>query len=194
MDYSSQGSLSMEFSRQDYWSGLLVPFPGHLPDPGIEPVFPALQADSLPSGPPGKSLGEKGPPFKILLASDVWLKASVPPPASVAPFCPKALGWVLSGFGAKTSLLCSETSGRTSWPPAVSGTFVLSRGRPCWIHFDYSYNSSAASCIDFPSVNCVSNLNLSWIMLGTLRTFNTEMLDPHPVPGSLMWRAQMWPH
>ena len=71
MDYSSQGSLSMEFSRQDYWSGLLVPFPGCLPDPGIEPGFPALQADSLPSGPPGKSLGEKGPPVKILLASDV---------------------------------------------------------------------------------------------------------------------------
>ena len=44
----------MEFSRQEYWSGLLFPSPGDLPDPGIEPVFPTLQVDSLPSEPPGK--------------------------------------------------------------------------------------------------------------------------------------------
>ena len=37
------------FSRQEYWSGLPFPFPGDLPDPGIEPPSPALQADSLPS-------------------------------------------------------------------------------------------------------------------------------------------------
>ena len=43
----------MEFSRQEYWSGLLFPSPGGLPDPGIEPQCPALQADSLPSEPPG---------------------------------------------------------------------------------------------------------------------------------------------
>jgi len=44
----------MEFSRQKYWSGLPFPSPGDLPDPGIEPMSPALQADSLPSEPPGK--------------------------------------------------------------------------------------------------------------------------------------------
>ena len=38
----------MEFSRQEYWSGLTFPSPGILPNPGIEPVIPALQADSLP--------------------------------------------------------------------------------------------------------------------------------------------------
>ena len=43
-----QAPLSMEFSRQDYWSGLPFPSPGDLPDPGIEPGSPALQADSLP--------------------------------------------------------------------------------------------------------------------------------------------------
>ena len=42
-------SLSMEFSRQVYWSGLPFPSPGDLPDPGIKPESPALQADSLPS-------------------------------------------------------------------------------------------------------------------------------------------------
>ena len=39
--------LSMEFSRQEYWSGLSFPFPGDPPNPGIEPRSPALQADRL---------------------------------------------------------------------------------------------------------------------------------------------------
>ena len=49
-----QASLSMGFSRQEYCSGLLFPSPGDLPNPGIEPWSPALQADSLPAEPPGK--------------------------------------------------------------------------------------------------------------------------------------------
>ena len=44
----------MEFSRQEYWSGLPCPPPGDLPNPGIEPRSPELQADSLPPEPPGK--------------------------------------------------------------------------------------------------------------------------------------------
>ena len=44
----------MEFSRQEYWSGLPFPSPGDLPNPGIEPRSPALQTDALPSEPPGK--------------------------------------------------------------------------------------------------------------------------------------------
>ena len=43
--------LSMEFSRQEYWSGLPFPSPGDHPDPGIESRSPALQADSLPLEP-----------------------------------------------------------------------------------------------------------------------------------------------
>ena len=49
-----QAPLTLEFSRQEYWSGLPFPSPGDLPNPGIEPESPALQADSLPSEPPGK--------------------------------------------------------------------------------------------------------------------------------------------
>ena len=44
----------MDFSRQEYWSGLSFLSPGDLPDPGIKPRPPALQADSLPSESPGK--------------------------------------------------------------------------------------------------------------------------------------------
>ena len=47
-----QAPLSIEFSRQEYWSGLPFPSPGDLPDPGIESSSPELQADSLPSEPP----------------------------------------------------------------------------------------------------------------------------------------------
>ena len=49
-----QAPLSMGFSRQEYWSGLPFPFPGGLPDPGIEPRSPALEADILTSEPSGK--------------------------------------------------------------------------------------------------------------------------------------------
>ena len=49
-----QAPLSMGFSRQKYWRGLPFPSPGNLPDPGIEPGSPTLQADYLPSEPAGK--------------------------------------------------------------------------------------------------------------------------------------------
>ena len=49
-----QAPLSMGFSRQEYWSGLPCPSPGDLLDPQIEPRSLALQADFLPSVPPGK--------------------------------------------------------------------------------------------------------------------------------------------
>ena len=49
-------TLSMEFSRLEYWSGQPFLSPGDLPDPGIESRYPALKADSLPSEPPGKPI------------------------------------------------------------------------------------------------------------------------------------------
>ena len=54
-----QAPQSMEFSRQEYWSGLPFPSPGDLLNPGIEPGSPTLQADILPPEPPGKSLWER---------------------------------------------------------------------------------------------------------------------------------------
>ena len=59
-----QAPLSMGFSRQEYWSGLPWPSPGDLPNPGIKPGSPALQADALSSEPPGR--GYK--PHLILLS------------------------------------------------------------------------------------------------------------------------------
>ena len=59
-----QAPPSMGFSRQECWSGLPFPSPGDLPDPGIEPGSPTLQADALPSEPPGKPNVCKGKPIK----------------------------------------------------------------------------------------------------------------------------------
>ena len=64
----------VEFSRQEYWSGLPFPSPGDLPKLGIEPVSPALQADYLLFKLPGKSL--KYIPFlpmKMILLDFVWV-------------------------------------------------------------------------------------------------------------------------
>ena len=57
MDCSLPG-FSIEFSGQEYWSGLPFPSPGDLLDPGIEPGSLALQADALPSESPGKPQSE----------------------------------------------------------------------------------------------------------------------------------------
>ena len=56
MTVARQVPLSMEFSRQEYWSGLPFPSPGDLPHPRTEPWSPALQADSLPSEPPASKV------------------------------------------------------------------------------------------------------------------------------------------
>ena len=61
----------MEFSRQEYWSGLPFLSPGDLPDPGIEPKSPALQADALTSELPGK-------PQDLLFSSQETSRAGPP--------------------------------------------------------------------------------------------------------------------
>ena len=53
-----QALLSMEYSRQEYWSGLPFTPPGDLPDPGIKPESPALQVDSLPLSDEGSLTGD----------------------------------------------------------------------------------------------------------------------------------------
>ena len=62
-----QVPLSMEFSRQEYWSGLPFASPGDLPDPGIKTGSPTMQADSLPSNRGGQT-GQ--------ISVENWLKLS----------------------------------------------------------------------------------------------------------------------
>ena len=74
-----QASPSMGFSRQEYQSGLPFPSPGDLPDPGIEPRSPALEADALTSEPPvtlGESFPLSGPQVEIIITpTGPWPKA-----------------------------------------------------------------------------------------------------------------------
>ena len=69
---ASQPPLSMEFSRQEYWSGLLFPSPADLPDLGIEPGSPALQAASLLSEPPERRPYNTHHSFGVLLCCLYW--------------------------------------------------------------------------------------------------------------------------
>ena len=61
----------MEFSRQEYSSGLPFPSPGDLSDSGIEPGSPALQADALTSEPPGKPKNSENMPAM----QDTWVQS-----------------------------------------------------------------------------------------------------------------------
>ena len=79
-----QTPLSMGFSRQEFWSELSFPSPGDLPDPGLEPWSPALQADSLLHEPWGKPLFPHGCLKHLLshqfssvqLLSHIWLSTA----------------------------------------------------------------------------------------------------------------------
>ena len=60
-----QATLSMGFSRQEYWSGLPFPSPGDLPDPGIKPVSSALAGGSFITVSPGKPTRSNSGDFQI---------------------------------------------------------------------------------------------------------------------------------
>ena len=64
-----QAPQSMQFSRQEYWTGFPFLSPGDLPNPGIKPGSPALQADALLSEPPGKKRDIRRIPMSYLLFS-----------------------------------------------------------------------------------------------------------------------------
>ena len=71
LNVAQQAPLSMEFSRQPYWSGLPFLSPGDLPGPGIKPRSPLLKADSLPSEPLGKPTHKPRETHKINICSSL---------------------------------------------------------------------------------------------------------------------------
>ena len=75
-------SLSVGLSRQEHWSGLPFPPPGNLPNPEIEPVTPALQANSLPPSPRGSPCGPLSllfhPSFHFLCSYLLWQTGNLP--------------------------------------------------------------------------------------------------------------------
>ena len=100
-----QASLSMGVFRQECWSGLPLPSRGDLPDSGIEPESPTLQADALPSEPPGK------PPLdSTLLAPGTGLYVRWFPQ-------PGELGWMVMGWYKHTAFTGHVISIILSAPP-----------------------------------------------------------------------------
>ena len=69
-----QALLSVGFSRQEYWRGLLFPSPGNLPNPGIKPRSPALQADSFLSEPLESIYNPPEDPPPLQPLSEPWLE------------------------------------------------------------------------------------------------------------------------
>ena len=91
-----QVPLFTEFSSQAHWNGMPFPSPRDLPGPGIEPGSPALQADSLPSEPPGK-------PSFIDAVSKVTIFSS--PEPLPQHFCARPRGWEPGSLGHRRETL-----------------------------------------------------------------------------------------
>ena len=112
MDCSPPGSSVLGFSRQEYWSGLPFPSPGHLPNLGIEPESPALQADSLPLSHQGRAPGALAAAAKSLQSCPILCDpidgspAGSPVPGTLQA---RTLEWVAIAFS-----WCSYTPAKPS--------------------------------------------------------------------------------
>ena len=131
-----QTPLTMGFSRQKYWSGLPFPSLGDLPDPGMEPGSPTLQADSLPAAPAGKpqsgqwSLTQSsaqwrgwGLPSWVRQAPhprDLTSHDSPPPPAKPLSDPPRPSVFILHRVTP-----CSSTEEFTCLAPFIQQGFIL---------------------------------------------------------------------
>ena len=98
----------MEFSRQEYWSGLPFPSPGYHPNPGMEPRSPVLQVDSLLPEPPGKPYGHRQqiPHNRSFLC---FISPFLPNPLR-STFCPHHSQMLLWGFSALILVICFQNS------------------------------------------------------------------------------------
>jgi len=128
-----QAPLSMEFSRQEYWSGLPFPSPGYLPNPEIEPESPALQADVLPSEPPGKPWHAQ---FSVLKSIHTVVQPS--------PSCISRTSFIV------TNTLCMHAPNTNSMYPHPSLWKPRFYFLSLWIFLPYRHHASAPTqCFSF---------------------------------------------
>ena len=111
MDCGPPGSSVHGIPRQEYWSGLPFPSPGDLPDPGIEPRSPALQADSLP---PSRGWGQPqekaslGFGFRLISQSlGPTLQCANLTLPSLRPGLPPSPAWLQLGSWTQLSCFCA---------------------------------------------------------------------------------------
>ena len=109
-----QAPLSMGFFRQEYWNGLPFPSPGDIPNPRIEHRSSALQADSLPSEPPGKPKAKfRGGPSGLLFHNHHLTDCPQLSPCSWA-----SSRW--RGMGAPGPQRAPGAAHINSWAPSLS--------------------------------------------------------------------------
>ena len=154
----------MEFSRQEHWSGFLLPTPGDLPDPGVEPWSPALQVDALSSEPPGKP-GIYWSRFLLIYlfgyTQDLWVSHA----GSVVIACR------LSSCGAACRFLVSRP-GMEPRSPALQGRF----------------STTVPPEKSLPFILYISHhLKLSEEMFGFMLGWEYSGRKTHPVGGQVMW-------
>ena len=123
-----QAPLFMGFSRQEYWSGWPFPSSGDLPDPGIEPGSPTLQADSLPSEPPGKTWSL----WKLLH----WIGDAIQPSHPLLSLL------LLPSIFPSIKVFSNELDLHIRWPKYRSFSFIstLPMNIQCWL----------LTCLNFP--------------------------------------------
>ena len=128
-----QAPLSLGFSKQEYWSGLPFPSPGDLPNPGIEPGSPVLQADALPSESPGKCWVPKNWYFWTVML-EKFLESPLDC-KEIQPVHPKGnQSWIFIG---RTD---AEADTPILWPPSAKNS-----GMSLWllgfVKFVFRFNS-----------------------------------------------------
>ena len=142
-----QAPPSMGFSRQEYWSGVPFPSPEDLSKPGIEPKSPTLQADSLPSEPPGKPYNNTG------VGSHSFLQGNLPNPGiepksptlqmvslpAESPGKPKTMPAAAAAVAAKSfqscPSLCDPMDGS---PPGSAVSGILQPRTLEWVAISFS--------------------------------------------------------
>ena len=98
-----QAPLSIEFYRQEYWSGLLFPSPGDPPNTGIKPGSPTLQADTLPSEPPERGCYQKSPHYPQECYKHPGTHRAPKTPAALSSVC-----WLITGTSVLREVGCDE--------------------------------------------------------------------------------------
>ena len=138
-----QAPLSMEFSRQEYWNGLPWPFPGNLPDPGIELGSPELQGRLL----------------------TVWAtRSKVPLCLSNSKLLAKSSGWRTCPQFEKPSKLLSPSKAQHSHPPNEDGNcFFWSPCVACRIVDAQPGIKPMAPSLGEWSLNCWNSREVPWI-------------------------------
>ena len=178
--------LSMELSRQEYWSGQPFPFPRNLPNPGIEPRSPALHVDSLPSEPPEKPQNSTGNIEKASL-----------PGGTVVGSTP-GLGR-FPGVGNGNPLQYSRLKNsmdRGAWWVAVHG---VTKSWTQLSDFTYLLTQPLLLCVVFvskPGISCPREVPWNKALLGFPQTLSfvlTLMFSLHSMKGSRLAEDSEWP-